>query len=288
VKVKGHWRHLYRAIDKEAPPLTSIFQNGATRRRPSASFAAALKRSRDWISRVISSDKNPVYGEAIGALKKEGAIPPELEHRQAKYLNNPLEGDHGQLKRLIRPTLGFKSMRTARATINGFEVMRMFRKGQFRLWIEAADGGTEVSFVNWLLGLYAARPNFCNSALAGLLADLATLTPNEAIAAAGEDAARHFINFFIASIRNRHTRRSYARQAELFLSWCQARGLRDIREIRTEHIAAYIERLSRSDLEAASVKRPSLPCACSLRGSSSTRWCRRTRRPRCGAQARRR
>ena len=74
------------------------------------------------------------------------------------------------------------------------------------------------------------------------------------IAAAGEEAARHYINFFIASIRNRHTRRSYARQAELFLSWCQAHGLGDIREVRTEHVAAYIERLSRSSLEAASVK----------------------------------
>jgi site-specific recombinase XerD len=74
------------------------------------------------------------------------------------------------------------------------------------------------------------------------------------VAAVGEDAARHFINFFIASIRNRHTRRSYARQAELFLSWCQARGLRDVREVRTEHVAAYIELLSRSELEAATVK----------------------------------
>ena len=37
------------------------------------------------------------------------------------------------------------------------------------------------------------------------------------IAAAGEEAARHFLNFFIASIRNRNTRRSYARQARLFL-----------------------------------------------------------------------
>ena len=74
------------------------------------------------------------------------------------------------------------------------------------------------------------------------------------VAAAGEDAARHFINFFIASIRNRHTRRSYARQAEQFLSWCQARGVSDIREIRTEHVAAYIERMTRSELEAASVK----------------------------------
>ena len=104
---------------------------------------------------MINSDKTPAYGEAIVALKKEGALPKELEHRQAKYCNDRLEGDHGQLKRLIRPTLGFQSMRTARVTIKGFEVMRMFKKGQFRLWIEAVGGGTEGRFVNRLFGLYA-------------------------------------------------------------------------------------------------------------------------------------
>ena len=46
-------------------------------------------------------------------------------------------------------------MRTARATIKGFEVMRMFKKGQFSLWIEAVGGGTEARFVNRLFGLYA-------------------------------------------------------------------------------------------------------------------------------------
>jgi transposase-like protein len=36
----------------------------------------------------------------------------------------------------------FQSVKTANATIKGFEVMRMFRKGQFKLWIEAVGGGT--------------------------------------------------------------------------------------------------------------------------------------------------
>ena len=48
-----------------------------------------------------------------------------------------------------------KLMRSARATIAGFELMRMFRKGQFRFWIEAIGGGTEVRFINRLFGLYA-------------------------------------------------------------------------------------------------------------------------------------
>ena len=50
-----------------------------------------------------------------------------------KYLNNRLEGDHGKLKRLIKPTLGFQSMKTAYATIKGFEVMRMFRRASSTL-----------------------------------------------------------------------------------------------------------------------------------------------------------
>ena len=103
--------------------------------------------------RVINTDKNPAYGEAIAELKKEGLLPKDTQHRQVKYLNNRLEGDHGKLKRLIRPTLGFQS--TAYATIKGFEVMRMFKKGQFTAWIDALGSGTEAHFINRLFGLYA-------------------------------------------------------------------------------------------------------------------------------------
>ena len=71
-----------------------------------------------------------------------------------KYLNKRL---HGKLKRLIQPTLGFQSMKTAYATIKGFEVMRMFKKGQFATWIEVIGGGTEVSFVNRLFGICVNR-----------------------------------------------------------------------------------------------------------------------------------
>ncbi len=38
-----------------------------------------------------------------------------------KYRNNVIECDHGKLKRIIGATLGFKSMKTAYATIKGIE-----------------------------------------------------------------------------------------------------------------------------------------------------------------------
>ena len=70
--------------------------------------------------------------------KREGRCPSDvLEHRQIKYRNNVIECNHGKLKRIINAALGFKSMKTAYATIKGIEVMRALRKGQasaFYLW----------------------------------------------------------------------------------------------------------------------------------------------------------
>nr|ANI75780.1 Mobile element protein [Escherichia coli] len=66
----------------------------------------------------------------VPLLKREGRCPSDVEHRQIKYRNNVIECDHGKLKRIIGATLGFKSMKTAYATIKGIEVMRALRKGQ--------------------------------------------------------------------------------------------------------------------------------------------------------------
>ena len=43
-----------------------------------------------------------------------------------------IEADHGKLKPLIRPVRGFKTLKTAYATIKGFEVRRALCKGQAR------------------------------------------------------------------------------------------------------------------------------------------------------------
>lgn len=67
-------------------------------------------------------------------LPSKGKCPEDLEHRQIKHLNNREEADHGKLKRLINPVREFQSMKTVYATIKGFEMMCMFKKGQFKLW----------------------------------------------------------------------------------------------------------------------------------------------------------
>ncbi len=65
------------------------------------------------------------------------------------------------------------------------------------------------------------------------------------IADAGEQAARRFIEFFTATIRNGNTRRAYARAVGDFLAWCQLGGL-SLSGIEPVHVAAYIEQLTRS------------------------------------------
>lgn len=79
---------------------------------------------------TINTDKAGCYGQAIRELKAEGKLPADTRHRQVKYLNNRVEAEHGKLKRVIRPTLGFKSMKTASATLKGFEVMRRSKRAR--------------------------------------------------------------------------------------------------------------------------------------------------------------
>lgn len=95
----------------------------------------------------MNTDGDKAYAPAIKALKKDGLCAKSIKQRQVKYLNNRIESDHGKLKRLINPVRGFQSMKTAYATIKGFEVMRMFRKGQFNFWLYGRGSLAEVRLI---------------------------------------------------------------------------------------------------------------------------------------------
>jgi nicotinamidase-related amidase len=102
---------------------------------------------------LITTDKLASYPKAILRLQDEGLLPNDVVHRTSKSLNNILEADHGALKRVIRPTRGFQSMKTAGATLKGFEVMRMVRRGHCMLRHAGVTG--EVRLVNQLFCLAA-------------------------------------------------------------------------------------------------------------------------------------
>src|SRR4051812_19653243 len=65
------------------------------------------------------------------------------------------------------------------------------------------------------------------------------------VAAAGEQAAIRFIEFFTANIRNRNTRLAYARAASDFFRWCENMGLHRLDAVQPVHVAGYVEELGK-------------------------------------------
>jgi transposase-like protein len=151
--VGGKWKYLFRTVDKHGQLIDFMLSD---RRDTGAAYRflrKALKTMRDHPPSSITTDKLASYPKAIRRLQCEGLLAKDVEHRTSKYLNNIIEADHGALKRVIRPTRGFQRMKTASATIKGFEVMRMIRRGHCVLTQPGATG--EIRLVNQLFGLAA-------------------------------------------------------------------------------------------------------------------------------------
>jgi site-specific recombinase XerD len=70
------------------------------------------------------------------------------------------------------------------------------------------------------------------------------------IAAAGDKASEHFLEFFAATLRNKNTRAAYVQAIAQFCRWCKEHKL-ELAGIRPLHVSAYIES---KPLTAPSVK----------------------------------
>jgi transposase, IS6 family len=68
--------------------------------------------------------------------------------------NNIVEQDHRNVKRSIRPGLGFGGFWTARRTLAGYEAMAMLRKGQVRN-ISGNDITAQATFIAGLFQIAA-------------------------------------------------------------------------------------------------------------------------------------
>ncbi len=155
IKVKGVWAYLYRTVDRDGDTIDFYLLQTRNARAAKRFPGKAVSGLKDWKKpETINTDKAPTYGIAIRELKKAGKLPDTVEHRQVKYLNNVIEADHGKLKQLIRPARGFKILKTACATIKGFEVMHALKKGQARPWQQDKGIMGEVRLIERQFGVY--------------------------------------------------------------------------------------------------------------------------------------
>ncbi|CNG74263.1 transposase [Yersinia frederiksenii] len=130
IKVKGQWKYLYRAVDTAGQTIDFLL----TAKRDTA---AALRFFRKAIRHhgepeVVTIDKSGANTAALTTLNADKPEEETIIVRQNKYLNNLVEQDHRNIKRRIRPMLGFKSFRRAQTILAGIELLHMIRKGQYR------------------------------------------------------------------------------------------------------------------------------------------------------------
>ena len=130
IKVKGVWAYLYRAVDSLGQTID--FHPSARRDAAAAKrfCRKALRQPHTVNPRTISLDKNPAYPRAVRDLKRPGQPWRFSRLRRCEHLNDIVGQDHRRIKRLVRPGLGFGSLRIARRTLAGDEAMAMIRKGQ--------------------------------------------------------------------------------------------------------------------------------------------------------------
>jgi putative transposase len=128
IRVKGEWRYLYRAVDKDGNTVDFLLR--AHRDKTAARRYFEKSIAQNGAPETVTIDKSGANLAALEAISADRETP--IKIRQSKYLNNLVEQDHRAIKRRTRPMLGFKTFRCARILLAGIELMHMIAKGQMK------------------------------------------------------------------------------------------------------------------------------------------------------------
>ena len=134
IKVKGDWKYLYRAVDKQGKTVDFLLTAKRDKAAALRFFDKAMQAN--GVPEKVTMDKSGANKAAIDEINARGETP--IIVRQIKYLNNIVEQDHRAVKRVTTPMLNFKSFRAAKCVLAGIELMHMIRKGQ--LMMEGCNG----------------------------------------------------------------------------------------------------------------------------------------------------
>ncbi len=128
IRVKGDWRYLYRAVDKDGNTIDFLLR--AHRDKTAARRYFEMSIAQNGAPETVTIDKSGANLAALEASNADREVP--IKIRRSKYLNNLVEQDHRAIKRRTRPMLGFKYFRCARILLAGIELMHMIAKEQMK------------------------------------------------------------------------------------------------------------------------------------------------------------
>ena len=128
IKVKGIWKYLYRAVDRQGKTVDFLLTAKRDMAAAKRFFDKAMQMNGE--PKKIAMDKGGANKAAIDAIDAGRGVPIVVHQ--------------------VRPMLNFKSFRSAGCVLAGIELMHMIRKGQF-----ATNGANEMSFTDQFYALAA-------------------------------------------------------------------------------------------------------------------------------------
>lgn len=144
IKVKGVWKYLYRAVDKDGKTIDFLLTAKRDKAAAKRLFDKAMQAN--GVPEKVTMDKSGANKAAIDEINANREKP--IVVRQVKYLNNIVGQDHRAVKRITKPMLGFKSFQSAKNILAGIELMHMIRKGQMMM-----AGADKMSFAEQFYAL---------------------------------------------------------------------------------------------------------------------------------------
>ena len=155
IKVKGEWKYLFRAVDKEGKTIDFYLSHSRDYKAARFFFTKTIHRYSQKCPTVINVDKNGAYTMAKRELEKKKKWPDQLDLRQNKYLNNIIEQDHRRVKWKMNHAMGYHDMMHALIPITGVEVMHMIRKRQVPLISMKKSAQSARNFIHRLFDIPA-------------------------------------------------------------------------------------------------------------------------------------
>lgn len=121
LKINGNWMYLYRAVDQEGQTIDFWLSRKKDRKAARKFFRKALSSPHNSNPRVITTDKYVATIKAVKHEIKNKRLSPKTKHRSSKYMNNIIEQDHRNIKRITNHMLGFKHFKSTCSTIQGIK-----------------------------------------------------------------------------------------------------------------------------------------------------------------------
>lgn len=119
IKVKGQWRYLNRAVDKQGNTVDFLLTKRRQRMSAQSFLIKAIRNNEK--PELINIDKSGANKHAIRVYNKSSFS--NVKVRQCKYLNNIVEQGHWFSKQRIIDGLGFKEFESAKRTFTGTEIL---------------------------------------------------------------------------------------------------------------------------------------------------------------------